>query len=114
MAQTKTVEVFTEIQGIVDQIVQRFRPCRIILFGSYASGTPTPDSDVDVLVVMPEPPGWQEAYRAKCELQARFSLRLQLVFMEEQQFEETRNVIGGLAYPASHAGKVLYEQNSSP
>ena len=112
MAQTTMAEVFTEIQGIVRQIAERFHPCRVILFGSYASGTPTPDSDVDVLVVMHEPPGWQEAYRVKSEFQARFSLRLQLVFMEEQEFEETRNVVGGIAYPAFHAGKALYEQNS--
>jgi hypothetical protein len=32
--------------------------------------------------------------------------------MESQQFEETRNVIGGIADPASHGGKFLYEQNS--
>jgi hypothetical protein len=32
--------------------------------------------------------------------------------MESQQFEETRNVIGGIAYPASHGGKLLYEHNS--
>ena len=41
------------IQKVVAQIVQEFRPERVILFGSYASGTPTPGSDVDLLVVMP-------------------------------------------------------------
>jgi predicted nucleotidyltransferase len=34
-------------------IVRAFRPERIILFGSYAYGRPSPDSDVDLLVVMP-------------------------------------------------------------
>ena len=34
-------------------IAERFQPDKIILFGSYAYGTPTPDSDVDLLVVMP-------------------------------------------------------------
>ena len=34
-------------------IVQEFQPERIILFGSYASGAPTPDSDVDLLVLLP-------------------------------------------------------------
>src|SRR6266571_7050671 len=34
-------------------IAERFQPEKIILFGSYAYGTPTPDSDVDLLVVMP-------------------------------------------------------------
>src|SRR5256886_14202545 len=41
------------IRRFVNQIVERFHPDRIILFGSYAYGTPTPDSDVDLLVVMP-------------------------------------------------------------
>jgi predicted nucleotidyltransferase len=34
-------------------IAQRFQPDKIILFGSYAYGTPHEDSDVDLLVVMP-------------------------------------------------------------
>src|SRR6516162_10835767 len=34
-------------------IAERFDPDKIILFGSYAYGTPHEDSDVDLLVVMP-------------------------------------------------------------
>lgn len=40
------------IQGIVDAIAKHFSPEKIVLFGSYASGQPDPDSDVDLLVVM--------------------------------------------------------------
>ncbi len=42
-----------QIRRVSDEIVRRFRPERIILFGSYAYGTPTEDSDVDLLVVLP-------------------------------------------------------------
>ena len=41
------------IQDLCNHIVQEFHPDRIILFGSYAYGNPTPDSDVDLLVVLP-------------------------------------------------------------
>jgi predicted nucleotidyltransferase len=41
------------ITAISDQIAREFNPERIILFGSYAYGKPRPDSDVDLLVVMP-------------------------------------------------------------
>ena len=41
-----------DIQRYCDQIAEAFKPQRIVLFGSYAYGKPTPDSDVDVLVVM--------------------------------------------------------------
>jgi predicted nucleotidyltransferase len=42
-----------DIQALADQIARDFHPDKIILFGSYAYGTPTPDSDVDLLVVIP-------------------------------------------------------------
>jgi uncharacterized protein len=41
------------IRRYVDQIVEKFRPQRVILFGSHAYGKPDADSDVDLLVVMP-------------------------------------------------------------
>jgi len=40
------------IEAVVDQIVERFRPRKVILFGSYADGTLSEDSDVDLLVLM--------------------------------------------------------------
>jgi predicted nucleotidyltransferase len=45
--------VTTELlQNIVQRIVAGVRPQKIILFGSYAHGTPSPDSDLDILVIM--------------------------------------------------------------
>jgi predicted nucleotidyltransferase len=41
------------IQAYCDAVAREFRPRQIILFGSYAYGTPRPDSDVDLLVVLP-------------------------------------------------------------
>jgi len=40
------------IDQVVEQIVEKFKPQKIILFGSYARGNPHPTSDVDMLVVM--------------------------------------------------------------
>jgi predicted nucleotidyltransferase len=40
-----------EIESLVDQIAQAWEPQRIILFGSYACGTPTEDSDIDLMVI---------------------------------------------------------------
>ena len=41
------------IRKVSDQIAKAFLPDRIILFGSYAYGVPTEDSDVDLLVILP-------------------------------------------------------------
>lgn len=42
-----------EIQTFAQLVAEEFHPERIILFGSYAAGEQTPDSDVDILVVLP-------------------------------------------------------------
>lgn len=43
----------SRIQAVADDIARLFCPLRIVLFGSYAYGTPHEHSDVDLLVVMP-------------------------------------------------------------
>ena len=42
------------IEQLVERIIELVQPLRIILFGSAARGEMGPDSDIDVVVVMPE------------------------------------------------------------
>ena len=42
----------TKIRKFANQVAKQFSPDKIILFGSYAYGKPTEDSDVDILVVL--------------------------------------------------------------
>src|SRR3972149_2653908 len=42
-----------QIRAYCNVVARKFRPHKIILFGSYATGSATPDSDVDLVVVMP-------------------------------------------------------------
>jgi predicted nucleotidyltransferase len=42
------------IELLVQNIVEAVHPIKIILFGSYARDAVNPESDIDVLVVMPE------------------------------------------------------------
>src|SRR5579859_6919772 len=41
------------IRRFARDVAEQFQPDKIILFGSYAYGTPHADSDVDILVIMP-------------------------------------------------------------
>jgi predicted nucleotidyltransferase len=43
------------IDDVVAQIIERYQPQKVILFGSYAYGHPRPESDVDLLVVLDTP-----------------------------------------------------------
>src|SRR4051794_41082775 len=58
------------IRRYVGRIVERFHPEKVILFGSHAYGRPTPDSDVDLLVVMPAKDEVSQAMRIRRELRA--------------------------------------------
>lgn len=42
----------TEVQQIISRIAAAVHPLRVLLFGSYADGTATEDSDLDLLVIM--------------------------------------------------------------
>ena len=66
-----------QIRQVSDEIARRFQPERIILFGSYAYGTPTEDSDVDFLVVMPfEGRTAKEALNIRSAVYAGFAIDL--------------------------------------
>ncbi len=41
------------IHAYCDELAREFRPRKIVLFGSHASGRSTPGSDVDLLVILP-------------------------------------------------------------
>jgi predicted nucleotidyltransferase len=99
-------------QELIDEIVRRVlsvaRAERIILFGSAATGAMTPDSDVDVLILKSDAPNARhESVRVR---EALRGLRrpFDVIVMPTESFEESKNVIGGIAYPANKYGKVIY------
>lgn len=47
-------EVATILQEMTQRLVAEFQPCQIYLFGSHAWGKPNEDSDVDLLVIVPD------------------------------------------------------------
>lgn len=99
------------------ELVQKIRECiekvakdqivKIILYGSRAMGTAEKDSDFDVLVVEKEPVSKLEEMRRLSEVLTDFPYHVDVWVMSEEEFEETKNVIGGLAYPANKYGVIL-------
>src|SRR5947207_3280046 len=64
------------IRRFARQVAERFRPDKIILFGSHAYGTPHADSDVDILVVMPAGNELDQGFRIHSTLLPPFPLDL--------------------------------------
>jgi predicted nucleotidyltransferase len=82
---------------------------KIILYGSRARGTAMPDSDFDLLVVETGPVSKREEMQHLRHALRDLSIPMDIWVMGELEFEETKNVIGGIAYPAHKYGVVLSE-----
>ncbi|SRR5579884_2415621 len=92
-------------------IADRFHPDKIILFGSYAYGTPHADSDVDLLVVMPAYRQGSMAYKIRLALSAPFPMDL---IVRTPQELRRRLADGDLFHTAIVSrGKVLYEKGNA-
>jgi predicted nucleotidyltransferase len=99
------------LQEVARRITETFNPERIILFGSYASGKPTPDSDVDLLIVMEdgERPAQRSARVARVLLDVPFPIDILVRTPEELQH---RLHIGDyFIQEILEQGQVLYERN---
>ena|SRR2546428_7483566 len=96
-------------QEIVRRILKVAQPDRIIVFGSAATGTMTRDSDIDLLVLERGNGEPREAALRARDALAGLGFPFDVVVMPSERFEETKNVIGGIAYPAHKYGRVIYE-----
>ena len=100
---------------IAEELKSRLLACdgdrirRVILYGSRAQGSATEGSDFDLLVVEKDPVSKREEMRRLRQALSDLDYPVDVWVMGVEEFEETRNVIGGLAYPAHKYGVLLYE-----
>ena len=97
------------VREIVHRIVSVTQPDRIIMFGSASTGRMSKDSDIDLIILERN---LRDARRER--LRIRQALRdlghpFDIVVMPTENFEESKEVIGGIAYPANKYGRVVYE-----
>src|SRR5437899_608025 len=64
------------IRRFARQVAERFRPDKIILFGSYAYGRPHAGSDVDILVIMPARNQLDQAFKIRLAVPVPFPMDL--------------------------------------
>jgi uncharacterized protein len=100
-------------QKLIEEIVGRILAVtpaeRIIMFGSAAIGNITRDSDIDLLVLKSAPDNpRQESLRVRRALSG-LGYPFDIIVMATERFEESKGVIGGIAFPANKYGKVIYE-----
>lgn len=112
-----------EVAAFTDKVVKHLaadiQPLQIILFGSQARGDALPDSDIDLLVVLPDFPF---AAKRDKRVAVRRSLRKAIDLIDDpvvdalvscpSEIQRIGHVWGWVLHSALQEGKVLYERNN--
>ncbi len=98
------------IQGIVARLAAAYAPERVILFGSYATGTAGPDSDIDLLIIKETPKRfidrWVEVRRILSDPDR--SVPLETLVLTPKEVEERLAIGDQFVEQILREGKVLY------
>jgi len=97
-----------DIDQLRDRISQTMHPEKIYLFGSYADGKATEESDIDLLVVMDSPLTPHKRNVAVKRLFPRRSFSLDAFVYTPQEFARYRDIPGTIVYNATHHGRLLH------
>lgn len=94
----------------IENLIREVNPEKIILFGSYAYGNPTPDSDVDLLVIVRSNEPYRERYlRVAMALQPRL-FPLGLMVKTPEEVEEALQTFSPFLREVFTKGVCLYER----
>jgi predicted nucleotidyltransferase len=100
------------IRPIIERVVSRWRPLQIWLFGSRARGDAGPDSDWDLLVIVPdcpEPADFDDPMTV-WRVKRQPGVPSDLVVYRESDFQADRTVPNTLAYATAFDGVLVYER----
>lgn len=99
----------TLLQEIVQRIVDHVHPERIVLFGSHAKGTADRDSDLDLLIVVPDSIPRRECSVRLYRLLAGIGVSKDIVVVHVSDVRRFGDLPGSVLKPALSEGKVLYD-----
>ena len=92
-------------------VAERFHPDKIILFGSYAYGTPHADSDVDILVIMPARNQLDQAVKIELACDPPFPLDIIVRTPHNMRWRLAEG--DSFLREITTKGKVLHEKNDA-
>ncbi len=100
-----------QIEEFAQKLVQEFGPLKVVLFGSYAKGMVTPDSDVDLLVILPFE-GKPVFKSVEMRLKLRPKFPVDLIVRTPETVKERLEMEDAFMEEVLEEGKVLYEAHN--
>ncbi|HEX8947492.1 MAG TPA: nucleotidyltransferase domain-containing protein [Dissulfurispiraceae bacterium] len=104
------MDIEAHLKEAVKRIIENFNPEKIILFGSYAHGQPTADSDMDLMVIMKTEVSPHKRAVPLRKVLKGIGIPKDIIVKTPEEFDRFKDIIGTIVYPAAHKGKVLYER----
>ena len=98
-----------QMDEIKRRIIKNLKPQKIILFGSYANGNPTEDSDLDFLIIKDSTLPSYIQNRKLRKLLSDLRIPVDIIVKTSKEFDLYKDIIGTIIYPANKFGKVIYE-----
>lgn len=97
------------INSIKNTLVDVYDPLQIYLFGSYAWGTPTNDSDLDLLIVVSrsKKQSYERAVKGYHALR-EMTISKDILVFTKKEFDQCAADVTTLCYKTKHEGKLLY------
>ncbi len=103
------MDISPELQQFINTVADQYKPDRIILFGSYVKGGYGPDSDIDIIVVMPtNKNGKQAAAEIMEQISPEINISLRVFSLAE--FAERKRLYCPLITDAVNEGVIVYER----
>ncbi len=96
------------LQNIVTKIGEAVQPQRIILFGSWARGTYSSQSDIDILVIQESTLPRQQRYAQVRRCFWGMGLPMDILVYTPAEFARYQTVPGSFTHTVTQEGKVLY------
>ena len=96
------------IQEIKERIVREVHPEKIIIFGSYAYGKPTKDSDLDLLVIMPSDEPMHSRVTRIRKLVRDINIPKDIIVYTPQEVEKWKDASVAFITTIMRTGKVIY------
>lgn len=98
----------------VKRIAENLQPEKIILFGSYAYGKPTPDSDVDLLVIMQTGATSADRSWSVSSLLIPRLFPVDILVRTPQEIDSEQGLENSFVQRVVTQGRVLYERREQP
>ncbi|MBI4631342.1 MAG: nucleotidyltransferase domain-containing protein [Chloroflexi bacterium] len=100
------------LRAITQKIVSAISPERVILFGSFVYGKPTPDSDVDLLIIWNTRKSYPLRYRAISDLLRPRPFPLDIIVKTPREIAVARKRVDPFLNEALEKGKTLYARQA--